>query len=228
MAITDTASRTDSHADLPAGLSMDSHESITRLLVDAQAGEDSAWNRIYGLLYGDLHRIARAQIRQRTSGRISATSLVSESWLRLSAAHFSVENRRHFTALVARAMRFVLMDEVRRDLAEKRGDGQRALSLDDDIDAGQDSPLVEMVALDAALTRLSRLDARLAQLVEMRYFGGLDEAEIAAALGVTERTLRRDWRRARAFLLTQLGDAGWLATQPPAGPRVDAVDAMER
>ena len=118
MAITDTGSRTDSQTELPVDPQMDSPESITRLLIDAQAGEDGAWTRIYGLLYGDLHRIARAQIRQRMSGRISATSLVSESWLRLSGAHFNVENRRHFTALVARAMRFVLMDEVRRDLAE--------------------------------------------------------------------------------------------------------------
>lgn len=211
MAITDTGSRADSQADPAADPwvdpPIDPAESITRLLVDAQAGEDGAWNRIYGLLYGDLHRIARAQIRQRTSGRISATSLVSESWLRLSGAHFSVENRRHFTALVARAMRFVLMDEVRRDLAEKRGDGQRALSLNEEVDAGEDSALEEMIAMDAALTRLSRLDVRLAQLVEMRYFGGLDESEIADVLGVTDRTLRRDWRKARAFLFTQLGDA---------------------
>lgn len=208
------------HMDPPVGSQIesqiepqiDSPESITRLLVDAQAGEDGAWNRIYGLLYGDLHRIARAQIRQRTSGRISATSLVSESWLRLSGAHFSVENRRHFTALVARAMRFVLMDEVRRDLAEKRGDGQRALPLNEEVDTAEDSALEnsaleDMVALDAALTRLSRVDTRLAQLVELRYFGGLDEVEIADLLGVTERTLRRDWRKARAFLFTQLGDA---------------------
>ncbi|MBN8214950.1 MAG: sigma-70 family RNA polymerase sigma factor [Xanthomonadales bacterium] len=194
MAITDTHTR------------QDSAESITGLLVEAQAGEESAWNRIYGLVYTDLHRIARSQVRQRSAGRISATSLVSESWLRLSSAHFSVENRRHFTALVARAMRFVLMDEVRKEMAEKRGDGQRPFSLDERIDAADDCALEEMVALDAALTRLSHLDQRLAQLVEMRYFGGLDEDEIAQLLGVTERTLRRDWRKARAFLLTQLGD----------------------
>lgn len=184
----------------------ESDESITGLLIEAQAGEDSAWNRIYGLVYADLHRIARSQVRQRSSGRISATSLVSESWLRLSSAHFSVENRRHFTSLVARAMRFVLMDEVRKEMSEKRGDGQRAFALDESVDAVQDTALVEMIALDAALTRLSKLDPRLAQLVEMRYFGGLDEDEIAHLLGVTDRTLRRDWRRARAFLLTQLGD----------------------
>lgn len=181
-------------------------ESITHLLLQAQSGENSAWNQIYGLLYDDLHRIARAQIRQRISGRISATSLVSEGWLRLNAARFSVDSRGHFTALVARAMRFVLMDEVRKDLTEKRGDGLRAISLNEDVDGGQDSALTEMVALDAALTRLSCLDERLAQLVEMRFFGGMDEAEIAHVLGVTDRTLRRDWRKARAFLMTQLGD----------------------
>lgn len=191
-------------ADRSSDRCADNVESVTELLADAQAGRADAWDRIYAVLYDELHRIARAQIRQRAHGRISATSLVSEGWLRLASAHFSVENRRHFTALVARAMRFVLMDEARREMTEKRGDGQRALSLDEGSDPGQDSTLAEMVALDGAINRLSRLDKRLAQLVEMRYFGGMDEDEIAASLGVTDRTLRRDWRRARAFLLTQL------------------------
>lgn len=179
-------------------------ESVTRLLLEAQAGDAHAWDRIYALLYVELRRIAHTQIRQRAYGRISATSLVSESWLRLSGARFDVENRRHFTALVARAMRFVLMDEVRRDMAEKRGEGQRAMSLDEGMDAAEDTALAEMIALDAALDRLARFDARLAQLVEMRYFGGLEESEIADALGVTDRTLRRDWRRARAFLMKEM------------------------
>ena len=181
-------------------------ESVTRLLVDAQAGDALAWDRIYALLYAELHRIAHAQIRQRTHGRISATSLVSESWLRLNGAHFDVKDRRHFTALVARAMRFVLMDEVRRNMAEKRGEGRGTVLLDGDAEPAVDAAMAEMIALDAALDRLARFDLRLAQLVEMRYFGGLDETEIAEALGVTDRTLRRDWRRARAFLIAQLGD----------------------
>lgn len=197
-----------------AGCQPESRDSVTELLADAQAGRGGAWDRIYAVLYADLHRIAHAQIRQHTLGRMSATSLVSEGWLRLAGAQFSVENRKHFMALVARAMRFVLMDEARKELAEKRGDGQRALSLEEGFDAGQDSALAEMVALDAALTRLSSLDVRLAQLVEMRYFGGMDEIEIAAALGVTDRTLRRDWRRARAFLLTQLGEPRQEAPKP--------------
>jgi RNA polymerase sigma factor (TIGR02999 family) len=181
-------------------------DSVTELLAEAQAGRGGAWDRIYAVLYADLHRIAYSQIRQHTLGRMSATSLVSEGWLRLAGAQFSVDSRSHFMALIARAMRFVLMDEARKELSEKRGDGQRALSLDEGCDVEQDTALTEMVALDAALTRLSCLDTRLAQLVEMRYFGGMDEAEIATALGVTDRTLRRDWRRARAFLLTQLGE----------------------
>lgn len=194
MAITNTAIRSESP------------ESVTGLLVAAQAGQHDAWDRIYDALYPELHRIARAQIRRRQRGGLSATSLVSESWLRLCGAEFAVENRRHFTALIARAMRFVLMDEVRREVAEKRGDGVRAMSLDERVDAAQSDVLSEMLAIDHALERLSRLDPRLAQLVEMRYFAGLDEDEIAFALGVTERTLRRDWRKARAFLVTQLGD----------------------
>jgi RNA polymerase sigma factor (TIGR02999 family) len=195
---------------------MDMEGSITRLLAEAQAGGADAWHRIYALIYADLHRIARAQIRQRVFGRISATSLVSESWLRLSGARLSIESRRHFTALVARAMRFVLMDEVRRDVAEKRGDGKPVFSLDEDIDSVCDCPLEDMIALDAALTRLSQMDQRLAQLVELRYFGGFDEVEIAATLGVTDRTLRRDWRRARAFLMTQLDEGS-------SGPVLDGA-----
>jgi RNA polymerase sigma factor (TIGR02999 family) len=199
------------------GDSASSLDSVTELLADAQAGRYDAWDRIYELLYADLHRIAYLQIRQQALGRMSATSLVSEGWLRLAGAQFSVENRRHFTALIARAMRFVLMDQARKELSEKRGEGQRVLSLGEGIDVEQNATLTEMVALDAALTRLSALDPRLAQLVEMRYFGGMEEAEIAAALGVTERTLRRDWRRARAFLLTQLGDSPH--AEPVSGPK---------
>ena len=187
-------------------LGLDSPESVTRLIADARSGQGAAWDRVYSLLYDDLHRIARSQIRQRTFGQISATSLVSEGWLRLVGAQVDVESRKHYVALVARAMRYVLMDEVRKGMAVKRGQGQSDVPLDEGIDAGGDFVLEEMIALDAALTRLSAIDPRLGQLVEMRYFGGLDEMEIAEALGITDRTVRRDWRKARAFLLTQLGD----------------------
>ena len=189
------------HTGDPAG-------SVTLLLTDPHIDREEAWDRVYGLLYDDLRRVARAQIRQRAFGRMSATSLISEGWLRLNGARLHIDDRRHFIALVARAMRFVLMDEVRRDMTEKRGEGRRDASVEEADPAAPDAALEDMIALDAALDRLAQVDTRLARLVEMRYFGGMEEPEIAAALGVTDRTLRRDWRRARAFLLTQLGDSG--------------------
>ena len=190
-----------------AAVPMPDEESVTRLLGDAGSGKTGAWNRIYALLYRDLHQIARAQIRQQRRSHVrSPTSLISETWLKLASADFSVENRAHLVALVARAMRFVLLDEVRRALAEKRGEGMDLLPLDETTEPVQTSRLEQLLILDQALTDLGKLDARLAQVVEMRYFGGLSELEIADVLKVTERTVRRDWRKARAFLLSHLGE----------------------
>ena len=140
------------------------------------------------------------------SGGSMPTSLISETWIRLASADFDVENRAHLVALIARAMRFVLLDEVRRALAEKRGEGMELLTLDQVNDPGYNTHLEQLLILDQALNELATLDARLAQVVELRYFGGLSELEIADVLKVTERTVRRDWRKARAFLFSHLGD----------------------
>lgn len=189
-------------------------QSVTQLLGAVESGQAGAWNRIYSLLYRDLHQIARSQIRQQRRGHMrSPTSLISETWLKLASADFSVENRAHLVALIARAMRFVLLDEVRRALAEKRGEGIDLLPLDETTEPAQGSRLEQLLILDEALNDLGKLDPRLAQVVEMRYFGGLSEHEIARVLKVTERTVRRDWRKARAFLFSHLGDAG--ADLPP-------------
>ncbi|SDR02747.1 RNA polymerase, sigma subunit, ECF family [Pseudoxanthomonas sp. CF385] len=189
-------------------------QSVTQLLGAVESGQAGAWNRIYSLLYRDLHQIARSQIRQQRRGHMrSPTSLISETWLKLASADFSVENRAHLVALIARAMRFVLLDEVRRALAEKRGEGMDLLHLDETTEPVQGSRLEELLILDEALNDLVKLDPRLAQVVEMRYFGGLSEQEIARVLKVNERTVRRDWRKARAFLFSHLGDAG--ADLPP-------------
>ena len=182
-------------------------DSVTQLLRNVENGQPGAWNQIYALLYRDLHQIARSQIRQQRRSHVrSPTSLISETWLKLASADFSVENRAHLVALVARAMRFVLLDEVRRALAEKRGEGMDLLPLDENTEPGQGSRLEQLLILDQALNDLAKLDERLAQVVEMRYFGGLSELEIAGVLKVTERTVRRDWRKARAFLFSHLGD----------------------
>ncbi|RNF83259.1 ECF-type sigma factor [Montanilutibacter psychrotolerans] len=198
-------------SDAPGLSDQTRDDSVTRLLMQVRAGQASAWDQILPRVYDDLHRVARAQLRQRAFGDVSATALVNEAWLRLAGSSAKAENRRHYIALVAKAMRYVLMDEARRDMAAKHGSGQPKQTLTDDLDIPDEKTLEDLFCLDAALTRLFSIDERLGQLVELRYFGGLDEQEIAALLGVTDRTLRRDWRRARAFLLTQLGDNAILA-----------------
>lgn len=188
----------------------DSAESITRLLEDtsSESRSSDAWNRIYALLYDDLRRIARSQIRKMRTGEMSPTSLVSETWLRLARTEVPVENRAHLVSLAARAMRFVLIDYARQRLTEKHGSGVEMLSLEAGIErADSDISLERLLTLDQALNDLADLDARLAKVVELRYFGGLSEAEIAAVTGVAERTVRRDWRKAQAFLAMRLGDS---------------------
>lgn len=189
---------------LGASLPEDLTQSVTRLLVDAEAGSQEVWNQIYTLVYQDLHRLARSQIRLHAQPGLSPSSLISEAWIKLARRQASASCRPHLMSLIARAMRFVLLDEARRSFTGKRGgnihfDGISA------VDGMQsDSEIEELLALDKALESLAGIDARLAKVVELRYFGGLDEPEIATLLGVTERTIRRDWRKARAYLQSQL------------------------
>lgn len=188
---------------------------VTMLLGQVNEGRADVWDRIYTLLYADLHRIARSQIRkQHRTNEKSPTSLISDSWLRLAGSRLSIENRRHFLVLVARTMRFVLLDEIRTALSEKRGGDMRVFSLDEVDDPGYMARLEDLLVLDRALDDLSRVDARMAQVVEMRYFGGMGLEEVAAVLGLNERTVRRDWRKARAFLFSQLGDGHEVPPDP--------------
>lgn len=182
-------------------------EAFAQLLAQADAGQAEAWSRIYALLYDDLHRIARSQIRQQAGTRLSPTSLISETWLRLASARFRVESRRHLTSLIARAMRFVLIDQARRALTDSRGERDPAPLHESIAEAADQARLERLLSLDQALNQLAAIDARLARVVELRYFGGLSEGEAADVLGITERTVSRDWRKARAFLLSRLGEA---------------------
>ena len=179
-------------------------ESVTCLLVDAEEGSEDAWNLIYTLVYHDLHRIARSQIRRHAQPGLTPTSLISEAWIKLARTQVSASCRPHLMSLIARAMRFVLLDEARRVMTDKRGgemyfEGPTAVE-----NLRVDSQIEELLALDKALESLALISDRLAKVVELRYFGGLDELEIAALLGVTERTVRRDWRKARAYLQSHL------------------------
>lgn len=179
-------------------------ESITQLLIDAEENREGAWNQIYGLIYQDLHEIARSQIRQQTHQNFSPTSLIGEAWLKLVRSQTSATNRPHLVSLIVRAMRFVLIDEARRALTDKRSGNQSMETLSFVDIPADDSRLEEMLALDKALELLAEISPRLAKVVELRYYGGLEENEIADLLAVTDRTVRRDWRKARAFLQKHL------------------------
>ncbi|MBO9663724.1 ECF-type sigma factor [Dokdonella sp.] len=181
---------------------------LTRLLAQADGGHAEAWHRIYALLYQDLHRIARSQIRRQAGLQLSPTSLISETWLKLSGAKLQVASRRHLTSLIARAMRFVLLDETRRALSDARADVAHATLPDDIADPKAETRLEQLLSLHQALDGLAAIDERLARVVELRYFGGLGEEEVADVLGVNARTISRDWRRARAYLLDRLGEGG--------------------
>lgn len=176
---------------------------VTQLLARARDGDAQALNAAYCAVYDELKRAARAQLRRMRDG-FQTTALVNEAYLKLaSGADLKAVDRNHLLALSARAMRQVLVDDARARKADKRGGGQEALTLSAAQGQGA-AAAVDVLALDELLTGLHTLDARAAQIVELRYFGGYEEAEIGAMLGLSERTVRRDWRKARAFLLAEL------------------------
>jgi RNA polymerase sigma factor (TIGR02999 family) len=182
---------------------------ITTLLAAAGAGDRGASDRLFEAVYAELRRIARRQrAAAAPSATLSTTALVHEAYLKLSGeARWTVEDRRHFFALAARAMRHVLVDHVRRRGRLKRGGGALALELEAEEVAAPDRG-EELVALDEALGRLESVEPELAQLVEWRFFAGLSVEEIAELVGVSDRTVKRRWRSARAFLYQDLASQG--------------------
>jgi RNA polymerase sigma factor (TIGR02999 family) len=175
---------------------------LTLLLAAARAGEPEALERAIPLVYPELRRLARNQIRRSgAEGALRPTELVHEAYMKLSRARVvDARGREHFLAIAARAMRQLLVDDARRRQAGKRGGAQRLTTLTDGVSA-RALPPEELLALDRAL---ETLEPRQRQVVEYRFFGGLEEQEIAVVLGVTERTVRRDWVKARAWLYREL------------------------
>lgn len=180
---------------------------VTVLLAQARAGNGNALNTAYAAIYDELKRAARSQLR-RMNDSFQTTALVHEAYLKLAGgAPLAAMDRNHLLALSARAMRQVLVDDARARKADKRGGGQDALTLTASLGIGissGDAAAVEVLALDELLASLHKLDERAAQIVELRYFGGYSEIEIAGMLDISDRTLRRDWRKARAFLLAEM------------------------
>jgi RNA polymerase sigma factor (TIGR02999 family) len=190
----------DSEADVPP---------ITQWLRHAAEGDRTALDQVYGSLYPDLKRVARARLRQQGRGDdLGTTTLLHESFLRLvQARDLRLEDRRHFFAYAARTMRHIIIDSAREALAERRGGGAPHETLGGAAsDVAGSASSEELLRVTEALVELEKVDPELAELVDMRYFGGYSETEIGELLGVSERTVRRRWDKARAWLYVALGD----------------------
>jgi len=181
---------------------------LTVLLAGARAGNTHAAEQAYSLLYDDLRRLARSRLRQhQTMTLLDTTSLVHESYLKLVAgSSVPFEDRYHFFAYASKVMRSVIVDFARARLAERRGGDMEKLALDTDLLEGVAAPEKDVLRVHGALEVLAQANRGLAQLVELRYFGGLTEPEIAELLGQSERTVRRNWEKAKLLLAAALSD----------------------
>lgn len=194
---------------VPKGMPV-TESSITTLIGQARSGDRVASDRLFSSLYSELKRLARGQLAG-GDAPMHATSLVHEAYEKLArGAVVAVNDREHFYAVAARIMRQIVIDHVRARDAQRRGGGVRIDSLDTGAlrIVGVDGGSEELLALDTALSRLGELDPQLARLVELRFYGGLELAEISGLMERSERSLKRDWRRARAFLYAELDDGG--------------------
>ncbi|HVS65283.1 MAG TPA: sigma-70 family RNA polymerase sigma factor [Thermoanaerobaculia bacterium] len=182
-------------------------QEITDLLIAIREGDSSATSRLMPLVYDELHAMARRQLRRYRPGQtLNTTALVHEAYLKLvEPARANWNDRSHFLAIAATAMRYIVVDYARRRSAQKRGGDAHHTSLDA-AELGIEGSVVETLALDQAIERLAAVSGRLARLVELLFFGGLTEEEAAGVLGISERTVRRDWRKARAFLCRVLDE----------------------
>jgi RNA polymerase sigma factor (TIGR02999 family) len=179
---------------------------VTLLLKRIGDGDAQARDRLFELLYEDLRRLAHSRIRRsETITLLDTTSLVHDTYLRLvNARELAFEDRGKFFGYAASVMRAIVVDAVRARRADRRGGGAIHVVLDTQIGESAEHDDNQVVAVHEALEELAKLDPRLVKVVEMRYFAGLTEEEIATSLGITERTVRRDWEKARALLFGAL------------------------
>ncbi|PWT87828.1 MAG: RNA polymerase subunit sigma-70 [Blastocatellia bacterium] len=184
------------------------HE-ITGLLEEWSGGNQAALDKLYPLVYEELRRLARSYMKREAKGHtLQTTALINEAYVRMvEQKNVHWQNRSHFFAISAQIMRRILVDHARRYLHLKRGGGAKKVSLDEAMIVASEKS-EEVLMLDEALENLARLDPRRCQVVELRYFAGLDNKEIAAVLKISENTVMRDWNLARAWLYQQLAGAG--------------------
>jgi RNA polymerase sigma-70 factor (ECF subfamily) len=185
-----------------------SPQEITTLLIGWRAGDRTAGNELISIVYPELRRLAAHYLRQeRADHTLQATALVHELYVRLFASEpVSWENRAHFFAVAAQQLRRILIDHARSVRAAKRGGEFARVTLADIPQPVQES--LDLLALDEALTRLEELDPRVARVVELRFFAGLEEKDAATVLDISVATLKRDWTFAKAWLISQLAASG--------------------
>lgn len=183
---------------------------LTHWLQRAAQGERGAIDRVFAALYPELHRIAHARLRSASGlSHLDTTALVHESFLRLvESPSLDLNDRKHFFAYAAKTMRNIIIDAAREQLADRRGGGVAPLALDtalaNALGAGEGEDM--LIRINDSLLALEALDPALSQVVEMRYFAGYSEPEIAELMGTSERTVRRQWEKARAFLLVSINE----------------------
>jgi RNA polymerase sigma-70 factor, ECF subfamily len=181
-------------------------EQITGLLKDWSEGNQAAFDQLMPLVYDELHRQAARYLRKERAGHtLQTTALIHEAYLKL-LGHTQIEwqNRTHFFALASTAMRRILVDYARERNREKRGGSRENVPLDEGLQISANEKSVDLIALDEALERLEKLDARQARVVELRYFSGLSLDQTAEVLGVSRATVRSDWSFAKVWLLREL------------------------
>ena len=175
---------------------------VTELLLELRRGQAGAMDRLFPLVYEELRRVAHRALRgERTGHTVGTTGLVHEAFIRLAdQTRLELHDRAHFYGVAARAMRHILVDYARRHRASKRGGPERNIVALDEALVGVEERADALLALDEALSELERVDPRLGQMVQCRFFGGLTEEETGEVLGVTARTVRRDWLKAKGWL----------------------------
>jgi len=178
---------------------------ITNLLIAHRQGDKQAFEQIVPLVYNDLRRIARRQLaRHRSHGTLNTTALVHEAYLKMvDQTRVEINDRGHFFAIAARAMRQIIIDHARRRSAAKRGGGQTPISLDK-VQIAVHEQAEMLITIDDALEKLTSLNERLTRVFECRFFAGLTEKETAEALDLSLRTVQRDWMKGKAWLRREL------------------------
>ncbi len=182
---------------------------VTQILQDWREGNADAAERLFPLVYDELKRQARRYLfRERVNHTLQPTALVHEAYIKMiDQSSLSLQNRAHFFGIASRIMRQILVDHARAYNAEKRGGAAERFSIED-LDILPEQSAADLIELDDALKRLEAIDERKAKVVDMRFFGGLKDAEIAEVLGVTEKTVRRDWQFAKLWLFRELSESG--------------------